>query len=66
MMTPPDVALEPHRMDAPRKVTKDGAKLISISCMDLFQRTNYQDFARYNETDMAIAGDAEADAAGAD
>jgi thiamine pyrophosphate-dependent acetolactate synthase large subunit-like protein len=63
-----DIYMMTHRMsplnrigmDAPRKVTKDGAKVISISCMDLFQRTNYQDFARYNEVDMAIAGDAEA------
>ena len=47
-------------MDAPTRLTREGAKLISISCLDLFQRTNYQDFARYNEVDMAIAGDGEA------
>ncbi|MEQ1883884.1 MAG: thiamine pyrophosphate-dependent enzyme [Bryobacteraceae bacterium] len=47
-------------MDAPIKTTKDGAKVISISSLELFQRSNYQDFARYNEVDMAIAGDAEA------
>jgi len=47
-------------MDAPQRLTKEGAKLLSISCLDLFQRTNYQDFARYNEVDMAIAGDGEA------
>jgi len=47
-------------MDAPKKITKDNCKLISISCLDLFQRTNYQDFARYNEVDMPIAGDGEA------
>jgi thiamine pyrophosphate-dependent acetolactate synthase large subunit-like protein len=46
-------------MDAPKRTTKEGAKLISISCLDMFQRTNYQDFARYNEADMAIAGDGE-------
>ncbi len=47
-------------MSAPRKITKDGAKVISISCMDMFQKSNYQDFGRYPEVDMAIAGDAEA------
>lgn len=48
------------RMDQPQRLIKDSTKLISISCMDLFQHANYQDFARYNEVDMAIAGDAEA------
>jgi thiamine pyrophosphate-dependent acetolactate synthase large subunit-like protein len=47
-------------MDAPVELTKDGAKMVSISSLDLFQRSNYQDFARYNEVDMAIAGDGEA------
>jgi acetolactate synthase I/II/III large subunit len=47
-------------MDAPRKITKDGCKVISISCLDMFQRSNYQDFARYSEVDMAIAGEGEA------
>ena len=47
-------------MDAPVKLTKDGAKILSISSLELFQRSNYQDFARYNEVDMAIAGDGEA------
>jgi acetolactate synthase-1/2/3 large subunit len=47
-------------MDVPRRITKDTAKLISISSVDLFQKSNYQDFARYNEVDMAITGDGEA------
>src|SRR5258708_7129475 len=47
-------------MEAPRKVTKDGAKVISISSLELLQKSNYQDFARYNEVDMNIAGDGEA------
>ncbi len=63
-----DVFMLTHRMsplnrigmEAPRKVTKDNAKVISISSIDLFQRSNYQDFARYNEVDMAIPGDAQA------
>jgi thiamine pyrophosphate-dependent acetolactate synthase large subunit-like protein len=47
-------------MDPPVKLTKDGARVVSISSLELFQRSNYQDFARYNEVDMAIAGDGEA------
>ncbi|HEV2199190.1 MAG TPA: thiamine pyrophosphate-dependent enzyme [Bryobacteraceae bacterium] len=47
-------------MEAPRKIIKDTAKIISVSSVDLFQRSNYQDFARYNEVDMAIPGDGEA------
>jgi thiamine pyrophosphate-dependent acetolactate synthase large subunit-like protein len=47
-------------MDAPKLLIKENAKLISISSLELFQRSNYQDFARYNEVDLAIAGDGEA------
>jgi acetolactate synthase-1/2/3 large subunit len=47
-------------MDAPKLLTKENAKLISISSLELFQKSNYQDFARYNEVDLAIAGDGEA------
>src|SRR5215467_7399632 len=42
-----------------RPLTKDGAKLITISSMDLLMKSNYQDFGQYNEADLAIAGDAE-------
>jgi thiamine pyrophosphate-dependent acetolactate synthase large subunit-like protein len=63
-----DVFMLTHRMsplnrigmEAPRKIIKDSAKVVSISSIDLFQRSNYQDFARYNEVDMAIPGDAQA------
>jgi thiamine pyrophosphate-dependent acetolactate synthase large subunit-like protein len=63
-----DVFMLTHRMsplnrigmDAPRKIIKDTTKVITISSGDLFQRSNYQDFARYNEVDMAIPGDAQA------
>lgn len=63
-----DVYMLTHRMsplnrigmEAPRKIIKDTAKVISITSADLFQRSNYQDFARYNEVDMAIPGDAQA------
>ncbi len=41
-------------------ITKAGAKLISITSGDLFLHSNYQDFQRYPEVDLAIAADAEA------
>jgi thiamine pyrophosphate-dependent acetolactate synthase large subunit-like protein len=41
-------------------ITKSGVKLISITAGDLFLRSNYQDFERYPEVDLAIAADAEA------
>jgi len=43
-----------------RPTTKAGAKLITITAGDLFSRSNYQDFGRYAEVDLAIAADAEA------
>ena len=43
-----------------RPTTKPGAKLITITSGDLFSRSNYQDFGRYAEVDLAIAADAEA------
>jgi acetolactate synthase-1/2/3 large subunit len=46
-------------MDA-RPTTKPGAKLITISSLDLLTKSNYQDFGRYNEVDLSIAADAEA------
>jgi thiamine pyrophosphate-dependent acetolactate synthase large subunit-like protein len=43
-----------------RPITKPGAKLITISSLELLTKANYQDFGRYNEVDLAIAADAEA------
>ena len=43
-----------------RQTTKPGAKLVTISSQDLSGKSNYQDAGRYNEVDLAIAGDAEA------
>jgi acetolactate synthase-1/2/3 large subunit len=43
-----------------RPITKPGAKLISITANDLYMKSNYQDFQRYQPTDIAIAADAEA------
>jgi thiamine pyrophosphate-dependent acetolactate synthase large subunit-like protein len=35
-------------------------KLITITASDLYIKSNYQDFQRFNESDLAIAADAEA------
>jgi thiamine pyrophosphate-dependent acetolactate synthase large subunit-like protein len=43
-----------------QSITKNGAKLVSITAGDLFIKSNYQDFERYTEVDLAIAADAEA------
>jgi len=43
-----------------RKITKPSAKLIGISANDLFFKSNYQNFQRHAELDMAVSGDAEA------
>ena len=39
---------------------KPGAKLITITAGELSIKANYQDFQRYSEVDLALAGDAEA------
>lgn len=41
-------------------LTRKGAKLVSITTNDLYLKSNYQDFQRYTELDMAIAADPEA------
>jgi hypothetical protein len=43
-----------------RPATKAGAKLITITAGDLVGKANYQDFQRYTEVHMALAGDGEA------
>ena len=43
-----------------KPITKTGAKVITVFAGDLFAKSNYQDFGRYAETDLAIAADAEA------
>jgi acetolactate synthase-1/2/3 large subunit len=43
-----------------RSSTKAGAKIITISAIELNHKSNYQDFGRYVEADLAITGDAEA------
>jgi thiamine pyrophosphate-dependent acetolactate synthase large subunit-like protein len=43
-----------------RPITRPGTKLISITALDLNTKSNYQDFQRYPEVDVAMAADAEA------
>jgi thiamine pyrophosphate-dependent acetolactate synthase large subunit-like protein len=43
-----------------RRITKAAARLISITAGDLYMKSNYQDFERYPEVDIAMAADAEA------
>ena len=43
-----------------RPTTKAGAKIITVSAIELSHKSNYQDFGRYVEADVAITGDAEA------
>src|SRR5262249_49834946 len=39
---------------------RKGAKIVTLGSRDLYMKSNYQDFGRYQEVDLAIAGDAEA------
>ena len=43
-----------------RPLFRPGTRLISISTKDLYTKSNYQDFQRFTEVDLAIAADAEA------
>jgi acetolactate synthase I/II/III large subunit len=45
---------------ASARSTRRGATRISITADDLFTRSNYQEFQRYAEADLAMAADAEA------
>jgi thiamine pyrophosphate-dependent acetolactate synthase large subunit-like protein len=51
---------EGGREGAVRRSTAPGAKIVSISSIDLFMKSNYQDFNRYSEADIQMAADAEA------
>src|SRR6266704_6334783 len=42
-----------------RKMTKPGAKLATVTTGDLYIRSNYQDFRRMADVDLAIAADGE-------
>ena len=43
-----------------RSRVRPGTRLISITAQDLFTKSNFQDFQRYPEVDVAMAADAEA------
>ncbi len=43
-----------------RKLTRTDAKLITVTAGDLYIKSNYQDFRRLTEVDLAIAADGEA------
>jgi acetolactate synthase-1/2/3 large subunit len=43
-----------------KPITKSGVKTITITAGDLYTKSNYQDFERFQEVDLAIAADAEA------
>jgi hypothetical protein len=43
-----------------RPTTKPGAKIVTISAVELNHKSNHQDFGRYIEADLSITGDAEA------
>jgi thiamine pyrophosphate-dependent acetolactate synthase large subunit-like protein len=47
-----------HRSSRSR--VRPGTKLISITSVDLYTKSNFQDFQRYPEVDVAMAADAEA------
>jgi acetolactate synthase I/II/III large subunit len=53
-------AFVPHTEFSTRPITRPGAKRISLTAVDLNFHSNYQDFERYPEADLALAGDAEA------
>ena len=43
-----------------RLATKPGAKIITLGVRDLYLKSNYQDFGRFQDVDLDIAGDGEA------
>jgi acetolactate synthase-1/2/3 large subunit len=50
----------PHTEYSTRSSVKPGAKVISLTAVDLNFHANYQDFQRYPDADLALEGDAEA------
>jgi thiamine pyrophosphate-dependent acetolactate synthase large subunit-like protein len=49
---------DPHKVQ--RYVAKTGVKVINLSMQDVYIRSNYQDFQRYQHADLSINGDAQA------
>ncbi|HEY1505269.1 MAG TPA: thiamine pyrophosphate-dependent enzyme [Stellaceae bacterium] len=50
----------PHTEFSARSSVKQGAKVISLTAVDLNFHANYQDFQRYPDADLSLEGDAEA------
>ena len=48
---------DPHKEK--RRIAKDGVKIVNLSMQDVYIRSNYQDFQRYQPVDLAINGDAQ-------
>jgi acetolactate synthase-1/2/3 large subunit len=46
--------------DVTKGILPSGAKRVSISSGDLYMKSNYQNFERFTDVDMALAADAEA------
>ena len=53
-------ALSDQQHRSTRRLTKPGTRLITITTGDLYIRSNYQDFRRLPDVDLAIAADGEA------
>ena len=49
---------DPHKIQ--RFVAKTGVKIVNLSMQDVYIRSNYQDFQRYQPADLSINGDAQA------
>jgi acetolactate synthase-1/2/3 large subunit len=43
-----------------RPISKKGARIVTLGSRDLYLKSNYQDFGRHQDIDLAIAGDGEA------
>ncbi len=50
----------PHTETSTQRNIKPGAKSVSLTAVDLNFHSNYQDFERYPDVDLALEGDAEA------
>lgn len=49
-----------NREKLQQRVAKDQVKLVSITALDYYIKSNYQDFQRFQPVDLPIAGDAQA------
>jgi acetolactate synthase-1/2/3 large subunit len=53
-------ALSDRIVRASRPLVRSGAKVITLGTRDLYLKSNYQDFGRFADVDLAVAGDGEA------